>query len=93
MPAEIARAVAAAITEAGTVKDSASDAVKRTRARVATLEGRLRAMLNKREGGEVTSFRGRMCVAVALGACRAVYAALCAEAQHGSTGCRGFPPS
>lgn len=64
---EIAKAVASAITEAGAVRDTASDAVKRTRARVATVEGRLRGMLTKHPTGEISTFRGRMCVSVALG--------------------------
>jgi hypothetical protein len=57
----------AAIAEGGTVRDSASEEVKRTRARVATVEARLRGALAKHEG-EISMHAGRMCVAVSTGA-------------------------
>eukprot|EP00892_Ulva_mutabilis_P010253 jgi/Ulvmu1/75/UM001_0078.1 len=65
---DVANAVNAAITEVGAVRDTASVDVKRTRARVATLEGRLRSLLAKHAGGsEASTYRGRLCVTVPAG--------------------------
>lgn len=64
--AALADAIARDITEDGSVADTATPEVQRTRARVATLEGRLRSLLAK-QPGEVTELGGRFCVAVATG--------------------------
>lgn len=59
----VAAAIEAAIREDGAVRDSASDAVRRTRGRVTTLQGRLRGILQN-QPGEVTEQGGRVCIAV-----------------------------
>lgn len=59
----VAAAVDAALQEGGGIKDAASEHVRRARARVSTLQGRLRALLQN-QPGEVTEHGGRVCVAV-----------------------------
>lgn len=49
----VATAIDGAITEDGSVRDSASDNVRRARNRVTTLQGRLRGILQN-QAGEVT---------------------------------------
>ncbi|EFN53577.1 hypothetical protein CHLNCDRAFT_136763 [Chlorella variabilis] len=60
---ELAAAVGSAIEESGAVRESASEEVRRARARVRTIEGRIRGIL-KGYQGEVTEQGARMCVAV-----------------------------
>ncbi|KAL4459148.1 hypothetical protein ABPG75_014013 [Micractinium tetrahymenae] len=60
---ELAGAIGSAIEESGTVRESASEDVRRARGRVRTVEGRLRGIL-KGYHGEITEQAGRMCVAV-----------------------------
>ena len=45
---ELAGAIGAAIEEGGTVREGASDDLRRTRTRVRTLEGRIRGILKVR---------------------------------------------
>ncbi|GAB4813086.1 hypothetical protein N2152v2_000132 [Parachlorella kessleri] len=54
--------IGAAFEESGQIRESASEDLKRTRAKVRTVEGRLRGVL-KSLPGEVTQHAGRVCVA------------------------------
>ena len=60
---DVARSIGASIGEDGTVRESASDAVRTTRQRVGTLEGRVKGILGSQEG-EITMQGGRWCLAV-----------------------------
>lgn len=55
------------IKDDGTVREAASDEVKKAAGKVRTLEGRIRGIL-KGLGGEITEHGGRMCCAVAASA-------------------------
>ena len=56
---EVAAAVDGALREDGSVKESASEEVRRTRGRVSTLQGRLRGILQN-QPGEVTEQVGNI---------------------------------
>jgi dsDNA-specific endonuclease/ATPase MutS2 len=56
-----------AIKDDGSVREAASDEVKKAAGKVRTLEGRIRGIL-KGLGGEITEHGGRMCCAVAASA-------------------------
>ncbi|KAI7845433.1 hypothetical protein COHA_000985 [Chlorella ohadii] len=60
---ELAGAIGSTIEESGSVRESASEEVRRARGRVRTIEGRLRGIL-KGHHGEITEQSGRLCVAV-----------------------------
>ncbi len=59
MDKAVAGAIDGGLTEDGVVKESASEDVRKARARVATLRGRLRALLGN-QPGEVTEQVRRM---------------------------------
>lgn len=59
--------VMAQIADDGAVADAASDAVRKARSKVRSIEQRARAAIAKRGAGEATQFQGRWCIALPKG--------------------------